>query len=130
MDRLAADGVLFDNHVSSCPTTLNSHTSLMTGTYGHTHGAARNGFVVRAGNTMLAEALRDSGYATAGFAGAFPLHTRFGFSQGFDHYDAAVKSRSGDEVNERVLSWLDRQDAERLFLFVHYARVGRDRGRS
>ena len=120
MDRLAAEGVVFDNHVSSCPTTLNSHTSLMTGTYGHTHGAARNGFVVREGNTMLAEALRDSGYATAGFAGAFPLHTRFGFSQGFDHYDAAVKSRSGDQVNDRVLRWLDGQDAERLFLFVHY----------
>ena len=36
IDRLAEDAVLFERHVSSAPSPLNSHTSLMTGTYGHT----------------------------------------------------------------------------------------------
>ena len=120
MDHLADDGVLFENHMSSCPTTLNSHTSLMTGTYGHTHGAARNGFLVPEENTMLAELMQERGYRTAGFIGAFPLHARFQFAQGFDRYDQIMGARSGEEVNGKVLRWLDQHESEPFFLFVHY----------
>ena len=47
IDAQAAGGFLFENHVSSAPTTLASHTALTTGTWPHTHGVPRNGFVVR-----------------------------------------------------------------------------------
>lgn len=131
IDRLAAEGILFEQHISAAPTTLNSHTSLMTGTWPHTHGTARNGFVVHDKNVMLAEVLGKAGFTTAAFVGAFPLHSRFNFGQGFDIYDEAFDvlmsvapvdqdQRSAEAVTDRVLAWLDENDAERIFLFVHY----------
>ena len=109
IDALAEQSILFEQHISNSPTTLNSHTSLMTGTYAHTHGVARNGFEVDDRNEMLAEILSEAGYFTAGFAGAFPLSDEFNFDQGFDHYDVPDEFRSGDEVNSSVFSWLDRE---------------------
>ncbi len=120
LDALASEGVRFAQAIATAPTTLNSHTSLMTGTYGHTHGAARNGFVVAERNEMLAEVLRGAGYRTAGFIGAFPLQSRFGFAQGFDHYDEPELLRSGEEVNASALAWLDEREEGPLFLFLHY----------
>jgi hypothetical protein len=37
-DRLARDGVVFENAMSTCPWTLPSHTSLLTGLYPAEHG--------------------------------------------------------------------------------------------
>jgi len=123
MDRLAREGVLFTAHTSSAPTTLCSHTSLMTGTYPHTHGTPRNGFKVPAENLMLAEVLHDAGFRTAGVIGAFPLSAEFGFAQGFDTFDEDRK-RSGGKVNEAVRRVLESRSATdaagRFFLFVHY----------
>ncbi len=131
MDALAAQGVLFENCASTASTTLASHTSIMTGTYPHRHGAPRNGFLVDAGNLMLAEVLGQAGFFSAGFVGAIPLDASVGFPQGFRVYDAPDLEqvhRSADEVNRQVFSWLedwqsaqgDAENLSRLFLFVHY----------
>ena len=120
IDALAREGVLFSQTAAPAPSTLSSHTSLMTGTYGRTHGAARNGYLVAPENVMLAELLQDRGYETAGFIGAYPLHSRSGFAQGFDHYDEPDRQRSGDRVNDRIARWLDRRRPGPFFLFVHY----------
>ena len=131
IDGLAAEGILFEQHISAAPTTLNSHTSLMTGTWPHTHGTARNGFVVNERNVMLAEVLQSSGFTTAAFIGAYPLHSRFAFGQGFDHYDEAFDIKVGDDpvdqnqrtaesVTNSALGWIRRERPERMFLFIHY----------
>jgi arylsulfatase A-like enzyme len=134
IDGLAESGVLFENHISAAPTTLASHTSLMTGTWPHTHGSARNGFIVSQSNQMLAEILAARGFTTAGFLGGFPLSERFAFNQGFDHWDEDLSVKVGDhrgeidqnqrpanEVTDAVLSWLpDDAGVDPLFLFVHY----------
>ena len=134
IDALAEHGLVFENHIASAPTTLASHTSLMTGTWPHTHGAPRNGFVVAPDNVMLAETLVQHGFETAGFVSAFPLSKRFGFDQGFEHWDDELSidksarpgqfdqsQRSAEEVTNAAIAWLPNQLAdERLFLFVHY----------
>ena len=131
IDGLAADGILFERHISAAPTTLNSHTSLMTGTWPHTHGVARNGFVVNEQNVMLAEVLKSSGFTTAAFIGAYPLHSRFAFGQGFEHYDESFdimvgdqpvdqNQRRADSVTNSALAWIEKERPERMFLFVHY----------
>ena len=120
LDALAAEGVLFTAHMNAAPSTLCSHTSLMTGTYPHTHGTPRNGFLVPEENEMLAEVLRDAGFVTAGFIGAYPLRSKFRFDQGFDTYDDKQAIRTGVKVNESVARWLENRPAGRLFLFVHY----------
>ncbi|MCP4250204.1 MAG: sulfatase [bacterium] len=136
IDAFAADSMLFTAHINAAPSTLSSHTALMTGTYPHTHGTPKNGHVINDKNTMLAEVLKEVGFETAGFVAAFPLDSVTGFDQGFDHYDDecdALKTRlvrdqtqrRGDKVSDAVLRWLREHDArraddDRLFLFAHY----------
>lgn len=131
LDALAETGVRFAHAMAPAPTTQASHMSLFTGTYPHTHGVPRNGFVASADNQTLAEVLSGEGWATAGFIGAHPLTEKFGFSQGFDEWhegSTTIKrqavndkaQRPADEVVDDVFEWLDtRQRDEKLFLFVH-----------
>jgi arylsulfatase len=133
LDALASNGILFTQHISTASTTLASHTSMLSGTYPHTHGVARNGYFVPDSNVMLAEILRDAGFETAGFVGAAPLDPTVNFDQGFEHYDHRYTTvfdpspsgyqRRAAEVTDAVIEWLDRTDAgshRPLFLFVHY----------
>ena len=132
VDRLAAESILFTNYMTVVPTTLASHTSLFTGQYPHTHGVARNGFMVNRANVMLAEVLKKAGWHTFGFAASFSLDSRFDFAQGFDHYDetfdrlvgdrgADQSQRSAQAVTDAVIQYLDRTGTpSHLFLFVHY----------
>ena len=67
IDALAAESILFTDYVTAISTTLSSHVSLFTGKYPHTHGVPRNGFIVHDDNVMLAEILKEAGFATVGF---------------------------------------------------------------
>lgn len=132
LDAFAAESVVFTDYMTVVPTTLASHTTLMTGKYPHTHGTPRNGFLVNERNEMLAEVLSASGFRTAGFAGSFSLDSRFGFAQGFDHYDqnweilvapggAEQNERLAEHVTDAVVGYLDDAGVpEHLFLFAHY----------
>src|SRR5262249_24690899 len=58
------------------------------GTYPFQHGIRDNsGYRLRVNARTAAALLKQAGYATAAFVGAFPLHSRFGLNQGFDVYD-------------------------------------------
>jgi arylsulfatase A-like enzyme len=133
MDAVAQAGVRFADVTAPSPTTLASHASMMTGSWPQTHGVVRNGFTVNPANVMLAELLSERGFHTAGFLGSFALDSRFGFDQGFDHFDEAFdilvspkdgdqNQRRADRVTDAVLGHVDELagEDERLFLFVHY----------
>jgi len=91
LDRLAAEGVLFESAFTPVPSTLPSHCSIMTGMYPARHGVHDNG-IYRLDETLttLAERLRDEGYWTGAFVSAFVLDRQFGLAQGFDTYDDRV----------------------------------------
>lgn len=118
IDGLASDGALFAHDVSVAPTTLVSHTSMMTGTWPHTHGVAWNGGIVAEENQTLAEILDARGFTTAGFIGGYPLEKRFGFAQGFEHFTDPLDT--ADAVTDAVLAWWDANEPARGFLFIHY----------
>jgi choline-sulfatase len=132
IDALAAESILFTDYMTVVSTTLASHVSLLTGKYPHTHGVARNGFVVPDDNVMLAEILKKAGFYTAGFVASFALDKRFNFAQGFDHFDQAFdllvghlgadqNQRRAEAVTDAVIEYLDREGVpDNLFLFVHY----------
>jgi arylsulfatase A-like enzyme len=133
IDRLCEQSVVFDHHISAAPTTLASHTSLLTGTWPHTHGVSRNGFAMSRRNVLLGEVLQDAGFVTAAFVAAFPLDPRFRMDQGFHLYEATFDvafqrgvnqqaQRDGDQVTDAALAFAATRDAEteRLFMFVHY----------
>lgn len=128
--RLAREGVRFTDVTAAAPTTLASHGALMTGTYPHTHGVARNGYVLDPANRTAAELFQEAGYRTAAVLGSFALESRFGLLQGFELVDqrfdelasATVdqSQRRAERVTEAVLSTLDQLDGGPWFCFAHY----------
>lgn len=131
LDRLAKDGVLFEQALSPAPLTLPVHASLMTGLYPPEHGLRTNG----AGSlprerTTLAHMLSEQGYATAAFVASFVLDKRFGLHQGFDEYDDDLtgaeptqdsihRFRDGALVVDAALEWLGRSRSKPYFCWVH-----------
>ena len=136
VDALAECGVRFDQALSHVPTTLNSHTTMLSGLDPHAHGVVRNGYQLSPSFPLLQEQLSAAGWDTIAVVGAMALQSEMGLSRGFDVYDDTMPvvrdSETGQEstlpedrangVNHRVLAAVDaRQDPTRpLFLFVHY----------
>jgi arylsulfatase A-like enzyme len=134
LDRLAREGVRFDDAVTNAPVTLPAHASIFTGLYPPNHGVRRNGeYVLGLDQKTLAEDLARAGYDTAAFVGAFVLDARCGLAQGFDVYDDFVNpptslslshsydERNAAQVTESALRWLHSRNAERpFFAWVHY----------
>jgi arylsulfatase A-like enzyme len=88
LDRLAAEGVVFEQAFAPAPATAPSHATLFTGQDVLRHGVLRNGDVLPESADTLAERLRAHGLHTAAFASSFVLDPRFGWGQGFERYDA------------------------------------------
>jgi arylsulfatase A-like enzyme len=132
IDRLAEEGVLFTQCIAAAPITLPSHASIMTGTYPIYHGVHDNGtFRLDGRFTTLAEVMKDAGYQTGAFVSSFPLSSRFGLDQGFDHYDDRFQpdaraptvlfpERKGAETTTEALNWLESKKDNPFFLWVHY----------
>ena len=134
IDRLAAEGILFERAITATPLTLPAHTSIMTGLYPPRHGVRDNGgFIVRDETVMLAERLGEQGYRTGAFVGAYVLDRRWGLNQGFatyaDDFDLskvelpslATVERPGNEVADRALAWLgDAAFRGPFFAWVHF----------
>ncbi len=130
IDALAREGALFKTALTPVPITTPAHCSMLTGTYPPTHGVHLNSFDRLAGsNVTLATVLRQAGYQTAAFVGAFPLECRFGLNQGFETYDGRFNAegkkeffsrRTGEEVSRPAMAWLGEHAQKPFFLFLHY----------
>ncbi|MGA1825432.1 MAG: tetratricopeptide repeat protein [bacterium] len=131
IDKVAQEGVLFENAFTSVPITLPSHISIFTGYYPHYHGIRNNGtYALSDSAKTLAEIFKKKGYTTAGFVSSFVLDRRFGLDQGFDTYndnltvgvDATLtgKERRAKTVTESALRWFDRVNPQKFFLWIHY----------
>ena len=88
LDRLAATGLRYTRAFSHVPLTLPAHTSILTGLTPRHHGVHNNlAFRLDDHVPTLATMLKDAGYRTGAFVGAFVLDARFGLARGFDTYD-------------------------------------------
>jgi arylsulfatase A-like enzyme len=130
IDALAAEGVVFENAVSTTSWTLPAHISMLTSLFSEAHGVIGAGDSLAGSATTLTEIFHDSGYATVAVVSGPFLHRRFGFAQGFDVYDDETVSFA--EINdshqgvtsplthERAVQLLQESAAEPFFLFLHY----------
>jgi arylsulfatase A-like enzyme len=87
IDRLAAEGALFENAFADVTWTTPSMASVMTGLYAPHHGLRTSYQRLSPERTTLAEYLRSRGFETAAIIGSFPLDAIFGLNQGFRTYD-------------------------------------------
>ena len=133
VDALAATGTRFEYAYAPSPWTVSSHASLFSGLRVDEHGVGLDG-VYRASDEifMLAEALREADYETAGFAENPLVSSGFGLDQGFDHYevpaiaDSVAAARAGDRSFEffalpsRIADWQRTRDRSKpAFVFVN-----------
>ncbi len=133
IDRLAREGVLFEQAESVAPLTLPAHSSLFTGKFPPAHGVRDNGgFYLGEEHVVLAERLREAGLRTGGFVGSFVLDAKWGIAQGFDTYfdnfdlrktaslSLSEIERPASEVADAALAWLDEAPEARFFSWVHF----------
>ena len=87
IDRLAGEGVVFDNAESVAPLTLPAHASLFTGLYPQRHGVRDNTAPPLApAHGTLAQTLHARGFRTAAFVGSMVLGRDRGLAPGFEVY--------------------------------------------
>jgi arylsulfatase A-like enzyme len=85
IDRLAEDGIRFENAYSTSCWTIPAHASLFTGLYPSQHGADLDGWSLPDEHTTLAEYLKSLGYATACIScNSFVAGGAAGLNRGFD----------------------------------------------
>lgn len=120
---LAGNGVYFNQAYSVTPTTLPSHTSIMTGLYPADHRIRENGRMIDKKLGLLPALLKARGYNTAAFVSGYPLNSQFGLSRGFDHYDdnfsGDAVERTAGQTTDLATAWLTGKNKP-LFMWVHY----------
>jgi arylsulfatase A-like enzyme len=129
IDRLAREGIVFQQTTTVAPLTLTAHCSLLTGLYPPHHGVRDNADrPLDAAHLTLAEILHGRGFHTAAFVGAAVLAADRGLARGFDVYRDTTASgadaqrtirRPGNEVVDDALRWLNGRDESPFFLWVH-----------
>lgn len=132
LDRLAREGVLLEDAVVQVPETRPSHVSIFTGRYPFEHGV-RDNYAAPLGPTVptLASLLRNQGYTTGAFIGAYPVARSSGLDQGFSTFDDPYGSgeastiddprleRPAGEVIDAALAWLSGRPSRPFFMWVH-----------
>ena len=143
IDRIASEGIVFENAISTAGWTLPSHTSLFTGTYVSKHGVHNENQVFKGTLPTMPAALKSAGYKTAGFCRNYWISDATGLTNGFSefydiHYTGFqrkirrfinnIRLNGRDswtfEINRAVCKWL-RQNAsgDPFFMFVHYSQL-------
>jgi arylsulfatase A-like enzyme len=125
LDRLAAEGVLFEEVIANSPWTLPSHASLLTGLYPRSHGVRDHGSGLPEEIPTLATLLRGAGYATFAVVNSHVLGGRHGLARGFERFryfperPGNRRVRSAAAEVEQATAWLEQRDARPFFLFFH-----------
>ncbi|MEZ6086062.1 MAG: sulfatase [Phycisphaerae bacterium] len=123
IDAIANEGVLFEQCMSSAPSTLPSHSAIMTSTHPFVHGARDNiGYRLSQSNTTLAEVFQEKGFKTAAFVSAAVLNRHTGIDQGFSLYvDAGDETEIlGQKTCDRAIEWIRAQTENPFFAWVHF----------
>jgi tetratricopeptide (TPR) repeat protein len=128
IDALAADGIVFDRAYAHVPQTLPAHTALLTGRLPVETGVRDETAVVGPRERLVAEMLRDRGYATGAIVSSFALRRETGIARGFTFFDDDLNPpsdigaglwRSGAASVEEAERWLEQTTDSRVFLFLH-----------
>lgn len=130
IDRLAADGIVYEQAFSHVPLTLPSHASIFTGLLPAHHGVRDNaGFRLDAKLPTIASMLRAHGYATGGVISAYVLRATTNAGLGFETYDDAIPfiegaptgnvARAGRDSVVIARQWMATKAEQPFFAFVH-----------
>jgi len=145
LDRLAAEGFLFERVYSQGSSTAISAPSYLTGLYPRSlarwggedgrAGALDAGMVATfeawrrrdpQSPLLLAEAFRARGFRTAGFSENGVMGSTFGFDFGFEHFVEGGGPGEGVTGSEKVArlarEWMSAKHDGRFFAYLHFLR--------
>jgi arylsulfatase A-like enzyme len=122
LDRLAAEGVRFDQARSNCNWTCPSFASIFTGMVPSRHGVVSYGPATPLPDELvtLAEHFQARGWATRSIAYKVPLFDGH-YEQGFDQaFNVPRDVTRGEDNVARALEWLEAHRGGPAFLFLHF----------
>jgi len=150
IDKIADEGILYENAISTAPWTLPSHASMFTGTFPSKHGTDWEHTFLHGDLKTIAEVLSGHGYETLQYSNNEWVSSRSGLQQGFDNHvltiHGAIKPSAlpdylmigraklyienemllmddgAQKTNEVVMNWIaDAHQAEApFFAFINY----------
>jgi arylsulfatase A-like enzyme len=121
LDRLAAEGVLFENAFTVSPRTTQSVASIITGRYPQTIGVRALWGRLKPNEGTLAEVLKQNGYYTGGVF-SNPIIAKSNIDHGFDFFFIPIKidMTKAVKVNKTLFSLLQRKLNRPVFIWIHY----------
>jgi arylsulfatase A-like enzyme len=123
LDRLAAEGALFERCWAQAPITVPSHVSLLTSLPPAEHGVLRNQDRLARPVPSLPESFAQRGYRTAAFVSVNLLApgARMGrLGRAFAVHEGPRTQQRAEETNARFFRWLRGACGEPFFAWVHY----------
>ena len=124
IDKLAQDGVLFENAISQASWTLPSMISMFSSKYPSEVGATGLTSNLKGKTLTLSEYMKDNFYNTIGVISQIMVSKKYGFSQGFNTFNqdhmSEVNEISSDVVTQRALEYIYKNKDEKFFLWIHY----------
>ena len=129
IDALARDGIVYERAYGHSVQTFPAHVALLSGRLPFDTGVRDEGSPLKSGERLLAQMLRDRGYATGGIVSSGMLRRETGIAQGFNFFDDAMPvaaaeltadqlRRDGAESEAIAERWLSTVGSTRLFLFL------------
>jgi N-acetylglucosamine-6-sulfatase len=145
LDRMAENGILFENGFVTTSLCSPSRASILTGQYAHIHGVLDNATLLPAGTETFPAALQKAGYETA-FIGKWHMGGSTDEPRpGFDHWvsfrgqgtytnptfnvDGDRLRREGyvtDLITEYCVNWLKERKDKPFFLYMSHKAVHAD----
>jgi len=123
IDRLAREGVVFDNAYTPAVYTLAAMSSVWTSQYPERHhDAVSFSEPLPRGRLTLAELLTAQGIVTAGFVANPVAGGLNGFDRGFQDFHEVWRDHGsrGDSFRPVLPGWLKANKSRRFFAYVHF----------
>ncbi len=124
LDKLASEGVLFEDASATSSWTLPSHGSLLTGLYPSRIGLVTKNHILPPNVKPLAKMLSERGLTTAAIVNSFYVSKKFGFDTGFENFSFVPEGHLlqgvAPVVIEKAREWLQESYKEQFFLFLHF----------
>ena len=144
IDRIASEGVLFENAISAAPWTLPSCASMFTGMYPGKHATDAEHRYLADNFHTIAELLRSYGYKTFGYSNNPWVSPDTNLSQGFDTFEvseeapaysplinvatrhipnpAGTEDAGARQTNEVAKKWIENCYSAKtpFFIYLHY----------
>lgn len=123
LEKLAADGVVYNHAFSTSSWTLPAHVSLFTGKDLSQHGVVAPKDSISEDYPLAAEIFQVKGFLTAAFTGGGFVEDSYGFYRGFQYYSNepgnVFSMNSAERVFNHFRNYIKRFRGNDLFIFLH-----------